>query len=87
MYMKKTPLNKHSLSIYQVFIYSLGIRLKLDNPASGKSIVRVVTNTKYFFTSCQIFISLQKEITIRGKKCSAGIGTNTSSKVQVMWNS
>lgn len=48
-----------------MFIYSLGVYLKLDNPTSGKSsvkIVSMVTNTQYFFTYYQIFISVQKEI-------------------------
>lgn len=51
-----------------MFSYRLGIYLKLHNPTSEKITVKtvsMVTNTKNFFTDCQIFISVQKEILLR----------------------
>lgn len=51
-----------------MFSYRLGIYLKLHNPTSEKITVKtvsMVTNTKHFFTDCQIFISVRKEILLR----------------------
>lgn len=84
MHMKRQLLNIHSLSIQKMLINSLGICLKLDNQASGKGTgkaLSMVTNTKYLFTPSQIFIYLQKKLVLEEKKCSAGIGPNTSSKI------